>query len=215
MDDTFGRTSRTPFAFYDPDTRCLRTLQATFHLGLPTSSLTLPKQGSMRNGQLFAHPTSAHRTVVSGSSSSPLIGTPTAGLGMGGGRRSHTYDPTSTSQRQPNPRELIDPLPTPLARTGERGRDIVWAREHPDGSPRTDSLETAMALLPTPLVRNNENRQSDGYGPNPGEALLATPRATRGGSSTENHYALTGATTPQPSNGGRPSWDGQHQTTLW
>lgn len=39
-----------------------------------------------------------------------LIGTPTAGLGTGGGRRSHTFDPDSTSRRHPNPRELIDLL---------------------------------------------------------------------------------------------------------
>jgi len=38
------------------------------------------------------------------------------------------------------------------------------------------------ALLPTPNVKNNENRQSSGYGPNLGEALamLPTPRASDG-----------------------------------
>jgi hypothetical protein len=39
-----------------------------------------------------------------------VLATPTAGLGMGGGRRSHTFDPNSTSKRTHNPAELVDYL---------------------------------------------------------------------------------------------------------
>lgn len=38
-----------------------------------------------------------------------------------------------------------------------------------------------MTLLPTPRTENNENRQSEGYGPNLGGALLPTPTAVRYG----------------------------------
>jgi DNA (cytosine-5)-methyltransferase 1 len=40
----------------------------------------------------------------------PLISTPTAGLGMGGGKRSHRFDAKSTSRRSANPAELVDDL---------------------------------------------------------------------------------------------------------
>ena len=81
MTDTSGPTSPTPFAYYDPDSRSLRTSQDTFLLGLPMSSVTLPKSGSMRNGQLYERPTLARHT--GGNDSSSLLPTPDAG---GGGK---------------------------------------------------------------------------------------------------------------------------------
>ena len=48
-----------------------------------------------------------------------------------------------------------------------------------------------VALLPTPRCDNNENRQSEGYGPNLGAALLPTPTAERYGS---NQSTSEGAT---------------------
>ena len=81
MNDTSGRTSPTPFAYYDPDSQSLRTSQDTFLLGLPMSSPTLPRSGSMRNGQLYERPTLAPRT--GGNDCSSLLPTPDAG---GGGK---------------------------------------------------------------------------------------------------------------------------------
>ena len=57
MNDTCGPTLPEPFAFYDPDSSCLRTSQATFLLDSMKSSVTLPKWGSMRSGALYERPT--------------------------------------------------------------------------------------------------------------------------------------------------------------
>lgn len=75
MNATSGHTSWTPFAYYDPNSRSLKTSQATLDLDLTPSSLTLPRSGGMRNGQLYERVTSEHHTVVSDSS---LLPTPVA-----------------------------------------------------------------------------------------------------------------------------------------
>lgn len=75
-------------------------------------------------------------------------------------------------------------LPTPSAYAGERGgpQDPAKRRE---GGHRAE-LDDVVSFLPTVNVKNNDNQQSPGYGPNIGEALrsLPTPRAgdgTKGG----------------------------------
>jgi hypothetical protein len=69
--DTYGRTSLTPFAYYDPDTHSWKTSQGTLPLDLTPFSVTLPRSGSMRNGQLFQRHGLAHHIAVSESSSWP------------------------------------------------------------------------------------------------------------------------------------------------
>lgn len=78
MSDISGRTSPSAFAYFDPDSRSLRTSQATFPWASTKSSVTLPPSGSMRNGECFERPRSVPATNVHASSSSPLIGTPRA-----------------------------------------------------------------------------------------------------------------------------------------
>lgn len=214
MPGTSGPTSRTPFAFYDPATRSLRTSQITFDLGLAPSSPTLPSSGSMRNGRLYARPTSAPLTGASGCSSSPLLKTPTAQLAINGGtqhpdkRKAGGHGPTLADEvehllptprardhkgRDPNPRgvdlnESVALLPTPTT-SENRGTGAL------DG-PRNDTLRAQVMLLPTPKATNNENRQSlDRYGPNLGMAL----------------QALSGVPTPSRSAGGSESLAGQLQ----
>ena len=72
---TSGPSSLALLAYYDPDTSCWRTSQATFDLDSMPSSLTLPAWGMTRNGELFELPTLAHRTDAKDSSS--LLPTPT------------------------------------------------------------------------------------------------------------------------------------------
>lgn len=79
-----GPSSPVSFASLDPDGSWLRTypdssVQATL-LGPPLVrfSGTWPKWGSMRGGEVFAHPTLEHVTGESGSSSSRNVPTPTA-----------------------------------------------------------------------------------------------------------------------------------------
>ena len=107
-----GATTDAPFAFYDPDSRSLRTSQGSFPLDSTPCSLTLPKSGSMRSGRLYARPMSGRATAGSASSFLPTPAAQESGqspeyhaemkrLKMGGTPR-HTVTslsvPTPTSQ---------------------------------------------------------------------------------------------------------------------
>src|SRR5690606_27324916 len=131
MPGTSGRTSRAPFAYFDPAPRSLRTSQTTFDSALPTSSPTLPPSASMRRGRLYAHPTSEPLTGASGCSSSLLLPTPTAS-------ESTAPQPNTGRAGGRSLRETL--LPTPRARD-HKGRDP---------NPRGVDLNEAVALLPTP-----------------------------------------------------------------
>src|SRR5690606_37049754 len=97
-------------AYYDPDTRCLRTSAPSLFEDSTPSSLTLPKSGSMRSGQVFAHPTSEPATGASGSSSSPgLLPTP---------RTSDTTGPGLHGRGGMDLRTAVHLLPTPTAQDG-------------------------------------------------------------------------------------------------
>ena len=68
-------------------------------------------------------------------------------------------------------------------------RDGV-AYELPTWEPPTGGSECSSSrLLPTVNVKNNENRQSEGYGPNLGEALrlLPTPEANTASNGGSQH----------------------------
>jgi hypothetical protein len=141
MTGTSGPTSRPPFAFYDPDSRSLRTSNITFDLGLPPSSPTLPASGSMRNGSLFARRWSVLRTLDPVSSSSPLLPTPTTSEATG-------PQPNTGRTGGKSLRETL--LPTPAARDG-KGRDLPSRQ----GGPSLPS-----ALLPTPAAGNFNDGES-------------------------------------------------------
>ena len=190
MSDTSGRISPTPFAYYDPESSCWRTSQATLALDLMQSSVTLPRSGSMRNGELFERPTLARLTGGSGCSS--LLVTPTANLGVNGGsqhpakRKAGGHGPTLADQ-------VEHLLPTPRATDGTKGGP------NQRGSSGDLMLPSAVMLLPTPTARD----WKDGaYCPNvPTNGLLG-----------RTVWALDGVTTPpQSDDGSRPS-DVQHPT---
>ncbi len=193
MNATSGRISPTPFAYYDHELSCWRTSQATLALDLTQSSVTLPRSGSMRNGELFARPTLARLTGANGCSS--LLVTPAANLGVNGGsqhpakRKAGGHGPTLADQ-------VEHLLPTPLA-----SMNGASAAEVAAGNPRA-RLEAAVALLPTP-------RATDGTkgGPNQrgssGDLMLP---------SAVVQLLPTGVTTPQRSDDGSPPSDVQHPT---
>lgn len=86
MTGTFGPSSPTPFGYYDPASRSLKTSRTTFDSDSTLSSQTLPTSGSMRNGSLYEQTEpSAPPTSAADSSSSPLLKTPTAQLAVNGG----------------------------------------------------------------------------------------------------------------------------------
>lgn len=111
MPDTFGPTSQTPFAYYDHEACCWKTLQATLVSDLDTFSGTWPGSGMTHNGYAYELPMPEHRTAGAGYS-----------------------------------------------------------------------------LLPIVKARNNENQQSEGYGPNLGMALLPTPTASMMDKDTEDDF---------------------------
>jgi len=76
MSGPSGRISREPFADYDPDTSCWRTLQLSFEIpNLTESRIAWPKQGMSSRGLAYELPTSGHRICVSDCS---LLPTPQA-----------------------------------------------------------------------------------------------------------------------------------------
>lgn len=177
MSGTSGRTLRTPFAYYDPESRSLRTSQGTFGWDSIPSSPTLPPSGSMRDGRLYEHPTSALRTVAHGCSSSPgrQFATPTASIAKGG-------RPSGSRGK----RDLrLDLLPTP------RTSDTNGAGAHGTGGP---DLRTVVALLPTPRARDGKGRDPNPRGVDLNEAvtLLPTPRATDGTKGGPNQRGSSG-----------------------
>ena len=82
--DTFGHISVTPFAFYDPNSHCLRTYQGTFALDSMLSSPILPRSGTMQRGRLYQRVPWVRHTHVAGCS---LWRTPRASDGEGGGAK--------------------------------------------------------------------------------------------------------------------------------
>lgn len=191
---TSGPMSQMRFAFYDPDESCWRTSQATFLSDSDRYSETWPKRGMTRTGSAYELPTLALPTVVPACSS--LLPTPMADHSRGLPSEGTDYVAVSL-------------LPTPMASMNGPSQ-----REIDEGNPKA-RLETAVALLPTPTAQAAKH-DADDRGPGTlddynlwsvAPRLPATPRATRGGSSTENHQALTGAPSDPPFGAGRPSWD--------
>lgn len=205
MPGTSGRTSPAPFAFYDPDSRSLRTSQITFDLGLTPSSPTLPPSGSMRSGALRARRRSALPTSGAACSSSPGLPTPTARDWKGEGYEGQL----------PN---AVSLLPTLRATDGTKGGP------NQRGSSGDLMLPSAVMLLPTPRARDHEGRDPNprGVDLNEAVALLPIPTATDAKSSSGSNpawghgttltdaarqVASTGATTPPRSTGGPVSSD--------
>lgn len=89
MSDTSGRTSRTPFASYDPDSSSSRTWQVMSLWGWIPYSETWPKSGMTRGGDAYELPTLALHTHASVCSS--LLPTPAVN-DMGAGKTVQAWD---------------------------------------------------------------------------------------------------------------------------
>lgn len=178
MPGTSGPTSLVPLAFFDPDSRSLRTSQGTFDWDSTPSSPTLPASGSMRSGALYAHRRSALPTDASASSSSPLLPTP---------RTSDTNGAGTHGDGGMDLRTTVTLLPTPNA-----SFPGTTANYRPDGTPYSSGygltlLDAARLLLPTPTRADGE-RTSLTFG--------------------RGNPTLTGAISPPPSPAGNPSSGG-------
>lgn len=150
MSDTSGPTSATPFASYDPESRCWRTSEATSLWALTLSSLTLPTWGCLRDGELYELPTPERLTVEPASSS--LFPTPTV-MDMGSNYTPEEWEAWKAKQREAHrngnghgaslTQEAMSLLPTPRAQNGEERNQNIW--ERPADQPQ--NLENALARI--------------------------------------------------------------------
>jgi hypothetical protein len=215
MSATSGRSLPPPFAYYDPDTSSWRTYEATLDGDSTLSSLTLPPSGSMRSGALSAQRRSALPTAANGSSSSPLLKTPTAQLAINGGsqhpdkRRAGGHGPTLAD-------EVEHLLPTPTASNPNDGESLEsWEARRQrnltkgiDGNGQGTPLGIAVRLLPTPMARLGD---STSRGADP--ARYKGPKSLNGRRSNlddciaavETKAPWLGASSSPPSADGKPS----------
>jgi hypothetical protein len=207
---TFGPTSPTQFAFYDPDGSCWRTWPAISLWGSETYSATWPRRGSMRSGACYEHPTSEHHTAGHGSSS--LLGTPRASSALANetihtiAARGHRETHRQRSGLEDGIALLL--LPTPVVNDMGAGKTPElwdeWTEDmqerHGNGNGHGPSLSIEVArLLPTPRAQNGEPRNQRTW-----QRPLDEPQ------NLENALARlpTGAPTGPLSNGGNGSSDG-------
>lgn len=97
-----GARWQEPFATFDPASCSLRMCQTSLDLGLTESSVTLPKSGSMWNGQLYERPMSERATSASDCSSSPtaMWPTPKASADHYGDQQNERGDDLQAAARQ-------------------------------------------------------------------------------------------------------------------
>jgi hypothetical protein len=201
MSDIYGHLFGMPFARYDPATQSWRTSLDTSLLDLEMSSLTLPRSGGMRSGQLFERPMLEPATDAHDSSSLP---TPHAGLGERG-RDGVILNPKGQQDLQ---HAIAHLLPTPTVNDMGAGKDPEkwqeWTQKmrdsHNNGNGHGKSLEQeAISLLPTPVADHSRGLQQKGTD------YQSLPNAV---------IALTGDSTPKPSDDGKTPLDDQPLTQL-
>lgn len=228
MSVTCGRTSPSAFAFYDPDSRSLRTSQATFLLDSTPYSVTLPPSGSMSNGWLCERRMLA--PVIDELACSSSLPTPSANL-------YEMEDVDAYLERRERQKAMgrngngfglvlsmaVKMLPTPNVPNGGRrmsDEDVLAKGNTPRGKRQVDLASAVrVQLLPTPTVDDSSNvtRESGEYHsltrtvrtlPTPTTSDAKGP-SPHGGTTSEAIRDLCGATTAPPSNDTPESSDGQ------
>ena len=144
MPDTCGPTSPEQLTCFDLESASSKTSKGTSVKAESKSWDRLPQWGTASGGVWCELPTPARLTAVRGSSSSPLIGTPTAQSSATGRSDGPVYDPTSG--KAPNPAELAHLLPTPVA---DNSRGLPSK-----GTDYASLANAAASLLPTPAVND-------------------------------------------------------------
>lgn len=134
-------------ARFDHGSSTWKTHLCLFPEVLPESSVTLPKWGMMRNGELWERITSVPRIGETGSGSSAMWQTPTADEsgGLRAGHWNSRFEPKLSAQVL---------LPTPTASAYGTNQSTS------SGSQVRPSLQTMARhdLWPTPIVTGNYNR---------------------------------------------------------
>lgn len=140
MSEPSSLTSRTPSAFFDPESLCWRTSQGSLLSEVPPLLDRLPPWGTTHGGVLFELPIA--ELLIGVRDGSALLGTPT---------RDNAVRSERFRSKNPNPGELVKLLATPRAALADARNTKPWVR--PMGEPQ--NLENNVArLLPTPVVND-------------------------------------------------------------
>jgi hypothetical protein len=187
-DQDSGRSSLASFAWYDPDTHSLRTVQCSLLEASTLYSETLPRWGSMRSGRLYQQPIPALRIGESASGSWPTPvahddgKTPEAHMRMksrmkGGAR--HT--PTSLTVMVKGIERGL--WPTPQARDYFPPHKPEYIAAKKAQGHGMSNLNDTVAQFPTPRAAS---KSSGGIGLDGGSGARSNPNYTpemgRGGS---------------------------------
>ena len=152
-----GNTWRESLGRYDRDTHTLKTAQFSLFEDSTLSSPTLPRWGSMRNGELFRQPTLVPPTAET---ESGLWGTPRVGMARG---KNFWYDRGKHNlEEQVGAAEYAKMWPTPTVPNGGRSMTQTMALNggySETGQKRQIGLENAVKYWPTPTVCGNYNRK--------------------------------------------------------
>lgn len=190
--DGYGPTSLDLLAEWDAELSSLRTSRLSlFEVDSSSSSLTLPRSGSMRNGQCFERPMLELRTAETDSSSWP-----TAAAADG--------ERTSETMMRGNPTLLGAARgaqwPTPAAQEDQRSPEAhMKMRSELPGGPRStvSSLTVAAKMWPTATAMDARGSGSSEY--SDGVSVTLTDAAARNwptprASANENRTGTVGPT---------------------
>jgi hypothetical protein len=208
MSEPSSLGSRTPLAFFDPESVCLRMSQGTFLKEEPELLQRLPDWGTTADGVLYEHQTPA--LLIGVRAGSALLATPTAWLGR---RPSGAIGDPERWRDPERSNELSDQmaalLPTPVVNDMGAGKSVEawdnWTDEmkarhgNSNGHGKSLSIEV-QRLLPTPTAQDGANN--------------AGPSQWNRNSDPLNVVAakLGGETMPTPSPDGNEPSDGPHLT---
>jgi hypothetical protein len=168
---TSGPMWRTPLAYYDREACCWRTSQGTFPWDSTPSSVTLPRWGMTRAGELYELPTPALLTGAPECSSSPMHEA-IPRIGPAG----HADGTTASSVLPMGSCAVAAVLPTPMSSlgrgTGMPSRATAHLRQNVQ---HKRNLDDAIALLPS---RKTPEAWAEWTAR---RRLLETPRVTTSG----------------------------------
>jgi hypothetical protein len=175
-----GNTWRESSVKFDLNTLSWKTHQCLWEEVLPSSSLTLPKWGMMRSGVLWERITSPPLTNEKESGSWPTPCTRDYKGVSGAGRQEKKGNPQDTLCNA----VAAKMWPTPKASAADP--DLANLERSATGI----SLQTAVALWPTPTVCGQYNRK--GASKNSGDGLATVVRRYPTPGANEDSYRLNG-----------------------
>lgn len=172
--DTSGPNAPVPFAHFDPEcalwSRAQTSLLSSEGTSFAKSSVTWPKQGSMRSGRSYRHRTWVRPTSVNVSS---LLPTPTASNPNDGedlesweARRQVNLTKGYNGNGQGTPLGIaVKLLPTVTVMDAASSRNSTAKRSDPNSAHHSgDTLLDALTLLPTPRTTDGQGGGHHGDG---------------------------------------------------